>query len=256
LRQKVADAIACFLKVAAPNGWVNWMRVVILAGGLGTRLRSVLPMTPKCLALVAGQPFLFHLLNRFLTRSCSQLILSVYHLAGQVRATLGVEYEGIPVSYVEEEAPLGTGGALRLCAEYLAGQPFIALNADSFLDIKMDELVFPTEASWVNLAAVSVPDTSRYGALELGEANEVVAFREKTASAGGGLINAGIYCIRPEIWAEVPSQKMLSWERDILPRAVATRRVRAQAFHRDFIDIGTPESYSRAERILFPSANR
>jgi D-glycero-alpha-D-manno-heptose 1-phosphate guanylyltransferase len=232
------------------------MNVVILAGGLGTRLHSVLPDKAKCLAPIADNPFIFHLLNRFVTNRCSHLIISVCHLAEQIKSAVGSDYQGIPVTYVEEVTPLGTGGALRLCAEYLAGQPFIALNADSFLDIKMDELVFPTEASWVNLAAVSVPDTSRYGALELGEDNEVAAFREKTASSGEGLINAGIYCIRSEIWAEVPLQKVLSWERDILPRAVAARQVRAQAFHRDFIDIGTPESYARAERILFPSANR
>ena len=228
------------------------MTGVLLAGGLGTRLRSVLPDTAKPLAPVEGRPFLFFLLEQLTRAGASPLILCTGHLAAQVHAEIGTEYGGVPILYSEEERPLGTAGAIRLAwTNSPDTAPWLVMNGDSYLDIDLKAMM----ASHVRgglaatIAAVRVEDGRRYGSLEWSDDHRITVFREKSDAPGPRWINAGVYIFERDFVAALPGCAPLSLETDVFPAWVA-RGIQAFASQARFIDIGTPESYALAQRFF------
>jgi mannose-1-phosphate guanylyltransferase len=234
--------------------------VVVLAGGLGTRLRSVLADRPKVLAPVAGRPFLDHLLRWLERQGARRIILALGHLAGPVEAHLAATapWNGrIDVATVREPAPLGTGGALRFCRQAIRSDPLIVMNGDTFVEVDLAGFAKSCALSGAEagLVAVRVEDASRYGRLELTPDDRVAAFIEKDrAHAAAAWINAGIYWLRAAALDRLPTGAS-SLEQDLLQPSPAGSITAWRTTGR-FIDIGTPESLEQAPSILGVMADR
>lgn len=226
------------------------MTGVVLAGGLGTRLRTVLPDTPKPLAPVEGRPFLSYLLEQLTRAGVSPFILCTGHLADQMRVI--EQAVSTPVMYSEEDRPLGTGGALRLAwRNYPGTAPWLVMNGDSYLDVDLPVMMDSHRKSGLaaTIAAVRVEDGRRYGTLEWSADHRITAFREKAAAAGKRWINGGVYIFEQDFLNAMPDRTPLSLETDIFP-AWVTQGIHAFESNARFIDIGTPESYELAQHFF------
>jgi NDP-sugar pyrophosphorylase family protein len=224
---------------------------VILAGGLGTRLRAVVSDRPKALAPIAGRPFLSYLLDQVRAAGVRRVILCIGHLGDQVRTAFGQAYRGVELVYSEEPSPIGTGGALRHALPLFDGSPLLVLNGDSYCAVDLADLWswHHERAAAATLVAVEVADASRFGRVELDPAGRVTGFREKSAAAGAGRVNGGIYIVSAGLLARIPDGRPVSLERDVFPGWTRGRFYGFPANAR-FIDIGTPESFAQAERFI------
>lgn len=228
-------------------------QAIVLAGGLGTRLRAVVPGLPKPLAPVAGRPFLAWLLDRLATQGVSRVVLATGYLGEKVEATIGSDWRGMAVDYSLEGTPLGTGGAVRLAAGRLPPGGVHVLNGDTFLRYSPTALEAATVAAGAiaGVALASVPDVARYGEVEVAS-GKVAAFREK-GGAGPGLINAGCYYLGPEARAALPARDCFSLETDFMQPLAGRGQLAAYDRTSGFIDIGVPEDFARAQ-VLFQEA--
>ncbi len=234
------------------------MTGVILAGGLGTRLRSVLPGTPKVMAPVAGRPFLYYLLRQLVDAGIARVILCTGYRSGDVRLGIGSSFEGVEILYSNEDQPLGTGGALRQAyREYADGSTWLVMNGDSYLDIDLAELRLEHACCGldVTIAAAGVDDTHRYGSLDIATNGRIQAFREKAGASGAGWVNGGIYVLEPHRLAQLNDAVPLSLERDVFPGWIASG-MHVFRRHARFIDIGTPESFELAQSFFAGGASR
>jgi D-glycero-alpha-D-manno-heptose 1-phosphate guanylyltransferase len=225
------------------------MEAIVLAGGFGTRLREFVPGVPKPMAPVAGQPFLEILLRSLSAKGFHRAILSVGYLAEQISGYFGEFFAGMSLVYEVEEAPLGTGGALRSALPRCQADHAFIFNGDTYLDLEA-ELI---ERFWQELGnpiivARGVPDVARYGALVV-EEKVVKGFLEK-GRAGPGLINAGCYVLPVGILDGYPLDQPFSLEADFLAGAVRECQINVFESKGLFIDIGVPEDYIRAQSLL------
>jgi NDP-sugar pyrophosphorylase family protein len=234
------------------------LTAAILAGGLGTRLQSAFADRPKVLAPVAGRPFLTLLLDQLADAGIRRVVLLTGHRAEQVRDELGEAYEGMWLDHVAEPSPLGTAGALRHALPFLTENRVLLLNGDSFCDIDIARFYdrHCRGKAWVSLALVHLPNVARYGQVQCDGIGRVVAFQEKGGSARQGWINGGVYLIECDLISELPANRVLSLERDVLPSWVSRRLVYGMECGERFIDIGTPESYRQAEGFFSASIGR
>ena len=231
----------------------NIHTALILAGGQGTRLRSVVADRPKVLAPVAGRPFIKHLLQQLLDAGLREVILCTGYMAESVRIELGDNFGSMALKYSEEKEPLGTGGALRNALPFIAnGEEILVLNGDSFCESDIGALTkfHLSKGAIATIALRNVPDTSRYGQVELGPSEAVEIFAEKGDKRGSGLINAGIYLINDKIIRELPEGVALSLERDVLPQLIGKGLFGFRINAGRFIDIGTPESFSESQSVM------
>ena len=221
------------------------MEAVILAGGLGTRLRSVVSEVPKCMAPVDGKPFLQYMLEWMSRFDVSHVVLSVGYLREVIFAFIDSREWPFEISYAVEEGPLGTGGGIRLALTKCREDRVIVLNGDTFFNVDLKALTF---AAPVTLALKPMRDFDRYGAVDLA-GGLVTGFHEKTACTEG-LINGGVYAlVRSRLdLAFYPGR--FSFEKDLLEPLAAARLVAGQVQEGYFIDIGIPEDYTRAQREL------
>jgi D-glycero-alpha-D-manno-heptose 1-phosphate guanylyltransferase len=228
------------------------MRAIILAGGLGTRLRGAVPDVPKPLAIVNGEPFLALVMRNLRRNGVDELILSIGHMGEMIREKFGDDFEGAHIRYSEESSPLGTGGALRKAVAMLSGESALALNGDTYLDIDHCAIMRAHLAggSKLTIALKQVADTARFGKVDV-EDGKVISFREK-GGGGPGLINAGVYVISPGLFDGFSRLPPFSFEVDFLPESLPALRPGCYITQGDFIDIGTPEDYERA-RAFFAS---
>ena len=223
---------------------------VILAGGLGTRLRSVVSDKPKVLANVLGRPFLEYLLDQVNSAGLQNVVMSTGYMGDAVRRTIGKSHGTMRISYSNEDSPLGTGGALRLAMEHCRSDYVLAMNGDSYIDADLRlflDWFFQTEKG-AALILTRVEDPSRFGTVKVGEDGLVTTFVEKGTAQGAGWINAGVYLISRKLIMSMPVATNLSLERDFFPR-LAGKRLYGYCCDGKFIDIGTPESYDFARRF-------
>ena len=214
---------------------------IILVGGLGTRLKTVITDLPKPLAPILGKPFLNYVLEHLdKFTQIDRVILATAYQAHKIREMYANHDYHFKIDFSEEHQPLGTGGAVRLALEKTIKPQVIILNGDSF--INFDNHHFDHEEV---LLLKRVYDRSRFGSIELDNQNRIVALREKGLS-GEGLISAGVYLLKREHLIEWPLQKIISMETDILPTLIKNG-IYGKICDRPFIDIGTPESYKEAE---------
>ena len=231
----------------------------ILAGGFGTRLRQVVSDRPKVMAEVLGRPFLFHILDRLARLGMAKAVICTGYLAGQLEAAVGPTYRGLELRFSREDTPLGTGGALRLAMSRHPAELALALNGDSLVQAELAAYL-----DWYGrcdfqaaLLLVPVDDTARFGRVDVddgvdGQADgqgRVLAFREK-GLAGPGLINAGVYLLRPEALCGIEPGASASIETDVFPQLAQAGNLGGFQVQGRFLDIGTPESYIAAGRFL------
>jgi len=225
------------------------MEGIVLAGGFGKRLRQVVPNLPKPMAPVAGRPFLEILLTALGEKGFDRLVLSVGYKAETIVAYFGDRFAGIDLAYEIEDRPLGTGGALRRALARCAFDHVYVLNGDTYLDLEAAEI----EAQWQServplIVAAEVPDTARYGRLSTA-GKRVTGFLEKGVG-GLGLINAGCYVFPPAIARDFPDAETFSLEADFLAGAIKRSSFHCFVSRGQFIDIGVPEDYARAQTLL------
>jgi NDP-sugar pyrophosphorylase family protein len=229
---------------------LNQLTAIILAGGLGTRLRSVVADRPKVLAEVLGRPFLSYLLDQVEAAGVKQVVLCTGHLGEQVEEAFGKYYGSLRLIYSQEKEQLGTAGALQHALPLFDSEWALGLNGDSYCDANLADF---WQASRSNGAAgsillVEMPDTERYGRVNLSSERRVESFDEK-GIRGPGLINAGIYLLNRQLLQSIPTGRAVSIEREMFPMWVRDGIYGHQNRAR-FLDIGTPESYSIAERFF------
>nr|VFK79551.1 MAG: D-glycero-alpha-D-manno-heptose 1-phosphate guanylyltransferase [Candidatus Kentron sp. SD] len=225
------------------------MEAIILAGGLGTRLREIVSDVPKPMAPVAGRPFLEILLTTLAHKGFERAIISVGYMAEKVSDYFGSRFENMELIYVVEEEPFGTGGALRVSLEHIESDHAFIFNGDTFLDLETNLI----EDQWLAnmrpiIVGCRVPDTTRYGRL-LQENDIAYGFTEKGTS-GPGLINGGCYVLRKGELDSFTLFSKFSFESDFLIDAVARGEFDVFVTKGRFIDIGVPEDYYRAEEEL------
>ena len=225
---------------------------IILAGGLGTRLRDAVPDLPKPMAPVAGRPFLAHQMDHWIGHGVDHFVLSVGYRAVAISNHFGDRYRGVPIDYAVEAAPLGTGGALVHAASKLrSSDPALLLNGDTYFDVSLAALgehATSLDADWC-LALFRHDDAARYMGVALSPEGRITALRERSAP----LANGGVYWFRPEALAaaRLAPDQAASLEDDLLPRLLARgQRLAGLVAAGDFIDIGVPHDYHRAASVL------
>jgi D-glycero-alpha-D-manno-heptose 1-phosphate guanylyltransferase len=224
---------------------------IILAGGLGTRLRDVVPALPKPLAPVAGKPFLAWILQSLAdSGTVARVILSVGYRAGMIEAAFGSHFAGLELNYVHEIEPLGTGGAMRIALANVRGTAALVLNGDSFADFDPHGLVSAHRngGSSLTVSLALVADVGRYGRVKV-DGSSIVDFAEKGGS-GPGQINAGIYAMAADLLGDPALPERFSFETDFLMPRLQTLRPTAYSLGGRFIDIGVPDDYQLAQSMF------
>jgi NDP-sugar pyrophosphorylase family protein len=226
-------------------------KAVLLVGGLGTRLRSVVPSTPKPLASVGDRPFLELLVRQLRYQGIRRLVLCTGHLANQIENELGDGHRwDISIEYSREPHPIGTAGAVKFAEPLLReDSDFLVMNGDSFMEIDFRQLIDLHRKSGgiASMAVLRMKNEMRYGTVQVTAQGLVSGFTEKTGDDPAGFVNAGIYVFNRRIFEHIP-EKTGSLERDIFPKLLA-HGVYASEQHGVFIDIGTPEDYARAQKL-------
>jgi len=239
-------------KDAAPDVLPENIPALLLVGGLGTRLHSVLPATPKPLAPVGNTPFLRLLVQQLRTKGIRRLVMCTGHLAAQVEEEFGNGNQlNVVIDYSKELRPLGTAGAVKFAEHFLSGvSEFLVMNGDSFLEFDLPQLLrFHREHGGIAAMAVrKVANATRYGAVRLDANRRVVGFSEKSGAQAPGLVNGGVYVFDRDILQHIPDGPV-SLEKDVFP-GLLEHGVYALEQHGMFIDIGTPEDYARAQTLF------
>ena len=228
---------------------------VFLAGGFGTRLSKVLHDTPKCLApLSQDRVFLDLLAQQLAQAGIEKFYFLTHHLHEKISEHVGDHYFGVRTTCVREDQPLGTGGSLIQALDYLEGETFLVLNADTYLgcDIRVLLKQVPPPQG-VLLAATKVANSGRFGKVQIQPDGKVTAFLEKEAGADSpGFINAGLYLMDRAFGSGFTKGKACSLEKDIFPQLVRQGKLTAWTTESAFLDIGTPEDLELAQATLIP----
>lgn len=228
------------------------MQAVLLAGGLGTRLRSVIKDRPKPMALIENKPFMEYVVHELSRYGITEVIFAVGYKGSMVEEyfqdgrhlPLPDGKGHMKIRYAYEEELLGTAGAIKNAGALITGDIFFVLNADTFYQIDYRRLVRLMQEEELEMALVvrEVPDVSRYGQAIL-KNNRLTAFNEKTTEPGPGTINGGIYLMRRSLLAEIPAGKV-SLEHEMIPAWLSAGRALGGLVNDGyFIDIGVPEAY-------------
>lgn len=230
---------------------IDSISAFVLCGGLGMRLRPVLSDRPKSMALVGGIPFLQLLIERLRSQGIHYVVLGTGYMGEQIEEFFGRgDRLKMRIRYSREQAPLGTGGALKL-AESQISDPTLILNGDSYVDWSlpaMRALYIAKDAAMV-IAVHAVLDVARYGSITLDGDGRVTQFIEKGICGGPGLINAGVYLLRRNIVSDMPAEERISLETDIFP-SLLNRKIYGVLCPGPFIDIGIPSDLYRAQTLL------
>ena len=226
---------------------------IILAGGLGTRLRAIVDDRPKALAPVGGRPFLDLLLNFLNSWGCTRnVVVATGHMGDKIEN----EYSrrsgyGFRICFSREKSLLGTGGAIKKALANTHTKNVLVMNGDSFTNVNVTKLLSTHVKTGSDMTIVlkKMANASRYGKVEFDETGRIVRFQEKGSANDGGYVNTGIYVVRREIFERVQEDKVLSLEKELLP-AFISRQVFGYVTRGKFIDIGVPETYRIAKAYL------
>lgn len=225
---------------------------VILAGGFGTRLQSVVKELPKPMAPVNGRPFLTYILDYLIDYNYTKVVLSVGYLHEKIEDYFGAQYKTLNIQYAVETEPLGTGGGIAYALSFCKNENILVLNGDTLFKADFSALEeFHTRCgSQLSIVLRHVADTSRYGRVNTDSIGRILSFTEKKAASGEGLINGGIYLINKNLIQSLNLPQKFSFEKDVMEKHVATKPLFGIESDGYFIDIGIPEDYARAQREL------
>ena len=227
------------------------IEAIILAGGLGTRLRSIIANQPKCMAPVNGKPFLFYVINYLEKNGIEKFIFSVGYMHEAIEDYLKNSYRGLNYKISLEDEPLGTGGAIKLACEKSSQQNVLACNGDTLFKINLQKLsAFHTSKnSDCSLCLKPMKNFDRYGVVVTDADNTIKSFKEKQAYEQG-CINGGMYALHRNKFLEEELPTKFSFEKDYLEALYDKRRMFGLVQDEYFIDIGIPEDYERAQQEL------
>ncbi|NTV84326.1 MAG: NTP transferase domain-containing protein [Bacteroidales bacterium] len=230
---------------------------IILAGGLGTRLKEVVPDTPKSMALINGRPFLEYQLDYLDRWGLRRVILSVGYGKEKIMDHFGGQYKSLQIAYSVEEEPLGTGGAIISALQHVEGFSVFIFNGDTYFDVnlqRLDDFRRIKEAD-ICLAMRFEIDPARFGMLEFDNNNRIIRFYEKPDGIEEGYINGGVYIIRKDFLLRFGLPEKFSFEIDFLQKYYQTEEIYGMRCFSYFRDIGIPEDYQKAidefKRLIF-----
>lgn len=229
---------------------------VVLAGGLGTRLRSTVPDVPKPMAPINGRPFLEHQLDYWIGQGIREFVVSVGYRREVIIDYFGDAYRGASIRYAIEESPLGTGGGFLLAAAAMpSDRPFLALNGDTFFEVPLAELSafhIQHHSNWT-FALFNTDNSSRYMGMQVAADGCILSLHSESAGQTGMLANGGVYVVEPAVLASsgIAIGTQASLENDILPAILAAKgKIHGYQCAGRFIDIGIPHDYFRAAEML------
>lgn len=229
--------------------FIAYPDIIILAGGLGTRLNQTVPDTPKPMAPVNGKPFLQYLLNHINEAGFRRVILSTGYLSEKIESYFNNRYKDLELLYSVEDEPLGTGGAVQLAFAQVQTPHFMVMNGDTFFRINLD-LLFQKhieQLADVTMALRQVEDASRYGSVKFDLNNRILRFTEKSEVPEPGYINGGIYVISSRFFKAQAMPGKFSLERDLFESKLDSGNSFGLIFNDYFLDIGIPADYHRAQ---------
>ena len=229
------------------------MDAIILAGGKGTRLSSVVNNVPKPLALVNGRPFLDILLSQLNSFSfIKKVILAVGYKSDMIID----RYKDCPnynfrIIFSIEDKLLGTGGAIKKALALTDTDDVLILNGDSYIEVNIEDMVrfHKVNKALSTIVLKDVDNVGRYGSIEIDDKKRIISFNEKSSIKRSGLINAGVYILRKSLFGDIEGGREISFEKEILPQFVRND-VYGYVVEGKFIDIGVPESYRIAGEYL------
>ncbi|EAH9952218.1 D-glycero-D-manno-heptose 1-phosphate guanosyltransferase [Campylobacter lari] len=221
------------------------MQAIVLAGGLGTRLKSVVQDLPKPMAPINGKPFLAFVLEYLKKQGITEVVLSVSYKYELIQEYFKEEFEGMRIRYNIEKELLGTGGAIKDALKLIQNQAYV-LNGDTIFDIDLKKLVL--NDSKICIALKQMQNFDRYGNVSVDNQGIVTSFEEKVFKRQG-LINGGVYLLKKDIFDEFDLEKKFSFEW-FLQVNHKVLKIQTQIFDDYFIDIGVPEDYKRFNEIL------
>ena len=221
---------------------------IILAGGLGTRLRSVVEDVPKSMAAINGKPFLEHLLDFLMSQGVSSFIFSVGYKSSHIEDHFGTHYKGSDITYAHEKTPLGTGGAIKHALSFAVSENVLILNGDTLFQVDLTELTefHLYHKADVSLGLKTMHKFDRYGSVKLSENGEILKFEEKKYLEEG-LINGGVYIFRKSIFDRLPTPEKFAIEKDFFEKYTGDIKLYGLKCDAYFLDIGIPEDYQKAQ---------
>lgn len=224
---------------------------IILAGGLGTRLRSAVPHLPKCMAPVAGHPFIYYVINHLRLQGIEHIIFSLGYKAEVILDYLQAFYPTLHYSYIIEEEPLGTGGAIKAALEKCTATDVVIANGDTLYKAPLQPLVekHTTSQAACTLYVKPLENFDRYGAVNFDNNGVVTGFTEKKYHAKG-YINGGVYLLNKQQFLAKPWPQKFSFEQAFLEKVVTERAIQAVPADSYFIDIGIPQDFEKANNDL------
>lgn len=230
---------------------LSQVTVAILAGGFGTRLKSIIKRKPKVLAQVRKHPFLEYLLHQLNQANFKQAVLCTGYLSDHIEKAFGRKYKNLHLLYSPEQTPLGTAGSLRKALPLLASETVLVMNGDSFcaVDFRKFWQFHLRKKSKASLVLSFVSNASRFGKVKLRSNDSIIEFQENKAESGSGFMNAGIYLIHKSFIARIPERQEISIEKDVFTNWIG-KGFYGYKSNNKFIDIGMPESYAQAEHFF------
>lgn len=230
---------------------------IILAGGLGTRLRSAVPDLPKCMAPVNGKPFLTYVINHLQTEGISHFIFSLGYKNEVITAFLEKDFPSLLYKICLEEEPLGTGGAVKKALTLAKDKCVLIANGDTLfkIDVELSAGIHSLSGAHCTLTLKPMRNFDRYGVVEIDECSVIKSFKEKQFYESG-LINGGVYALHKHKFLEENLPEKFSFEKDYLEKFYKIKRMFGVVQDVYFIDIGIPEDYARAQEELKPPASK
>ena len=224
---------------------------IILAGGLGTRLRSAVPDLPKCMAPVNGKPFIAYVIDYLQQQGITRFVLSLGYMHEAIIEFISKEYPTLDVEYSIEAEPLGTGGAIRYACLKTETDNVIATNGDTLFKVNIADVAnahFSNNAD-CTLSLKPMKNFDRYGVVELNDDKTIKSFKEKQ-QYDSGLINGGVYALNTKQFLSEYLPLKFSFEKDYMEALFTERKMFGVIQDEYFIDIGIPEDYERAQKEL------
>jgi D-glycero-alpha-D-manno-heptose 1-phosphate guanylyltransferase len=223
---------------------------IILAGGLGTRLQSVVSDVPKCMAPVNGIPFINFIITYLKKEGVERFIFSLGYKSEMVIDYVNNHFSGLDIEYVIEDTPLGTGGAIKLACSKTKSTDVLILNGDTLFNINLKNLFefhIDKKADFT-VALKEMRNFSRYGSVEMDHNFAIKAFNEKKYCEKG-FINGGIYVLNVKSFMNTEAlPEVFSFEKDFLEKHIGRKKFYGLEFEYYFIDIGIPEDYERFKK--------
>ena len=228
--------------------------IVILCGGAGTRLRNIISDKPKALATVNGKPFIAYLIEEMHKFGFKRFILCTGYLGSQIRSYFKENLvSGVEIIFSEEKIPLGTGGAVKNAENLIKSNPFLIINGDTFA--KIDFLEFfnfhLNNQALFSLALAHSENADNFGSVKLNSVGRVISFNEKDkAGQSLAIVSCGTYIMNRDVFLYIPKDKKFSLEYELFPILIKDKFLYGFIINAKFLDIGTPENYRKAQKIL------